>query len=116
MHDDAGVGREKTEAHPRLLRGSLPASTPSSIPQRFNAKSGGNLLPAFYISTRFWPKSRSYRKQTIKPCLPGARTTFSDLSIQHSFLPAFASSPAFKTKLGCVTVDNRNVSGSGKPR
>jgi hypothetical protein len=25
------------------------------------------------ISTRFWPKSRNYRKQTIKPCLPGSR-------------------------------------------
>jgi hypothetical protein len=25
------------------------------------------------ISTRFWPKSRSCRKQTIKPCLPGSR-------------------------------------------
>jgi hypothetical protein len=25
------------------------------------------------ISTRFWPKSRSHRKQTIKPCLPGSR-------------------------------------------
>jgi hypothetical protein len=26
------------------------------------------------ISTRFCPKSRTYTKQTIKPCLPGART------------------------------------------
>jgi hypothetical protein len=25
------------------------------------------------ISTRFWPKSRTYRKQNIKPCLPGSR-------------------------------------------
>jgi hypothetical protein len=25
------------------------------------------------ISTRFWPKSRSYRKHTTKPCLPGSR-------------------------------------------
>jgi hypothetical protein len=25
-------------------------------------------------STRFWSKSRSYRKQTIKPFLPGATT------------------------------------------
>jgi hypothetical protein len=114
MHDDADVGREKTKSHPAPR---LPSRLNSiTHPQRFRAKSGGNLLPTFHISTRFWPKSRSYRKQTIKPCLPGARTTFSDLSIQHSFLPAFASSPAFKTKLGCVTVDNRNVSGSGKPR
>jgi hypothetical protein len=30
------------------------------------------------ISTRFWPKSRSYRKQTIKPCLPGSRIAQSD--------------------------------------
>ena len=26
------------------------------------------------ISNRFWPKNRCYRKQTIKPCLTGART------------------------------------------
>jgi hypothetical protein len=25
------------------------------------------------ISNRFWPKNRSYRKQTIKPSLPGSR-------------------------------------------
>ena len=25
------------------------------------------------ISNRFWPKNRSYRKQTIKPCLTGSR-------------------------------------------
>jgi hypothetical protein len=29
----------------------------------------------FDISTRFWSKSRSYRKQTTKPFLPGATTT-----------------------------------------
>jgi hypothetical protein len=37
------------------------------------------------ISTRFWSKSRSYRKQTTKPCLPGSRIAQCD----PLFLPAF---------------------------
>jgi hypothetical protein len=32
------------------------------------------------ISTRFWPKSRSYRKHTTKPCLPGSRIAQCDAS------------------------------------
>jgi hypothetical protein len=32
----------------------------------------------FDISTRFWPKSRSYSKQGTKPFLPGATTTSVD--------------------------------------
>jgi tetratricopeptide (TPR) repeat protein len=40
------------------------------------------------ISTRFWPKSRSYRKQKIKPFLPGARTAYRVLL----FLAQFPSS------------------------
>ena len=45
-------------------------------------------LPHFSgISNRFWPKNRSYRKQTIKPCLTGAKT-----HIRHfGFLALFAN-------------------------
>ena len=39
------------------------------------------------ISNRFWPKNRSYRKQTIKPCLTGARMHIKDFD----FLALFAS-------------------------
>jgi hypothetical protein len=36
MHADAGVGREKTKAQPRLLRGFFTASTPSPILSGFD--------------------------------------------------------------------------------
>jgi hypothetical protein len=38
------------------------------------------------ISTRFWPKSRSYRKQTIKPRLPGSRIAQCDATELPSFI------------------------------
>jgi hypothetical protein len=41
----------------------------------------------FRISTRFWAESRSYRKQTTKPCLPGSRIAQCD----PLFCPLFAS-------------------------
>jgi len=39
-----------------------------------------------YISNRFWPKNRSYRKQTIKPRLTGARNPISNLQFLAPFL------------------------------
>jgi hypothetical protein len=39
-------------------------------------------------SNRFWPKSRSCRKQMIKPRLTGARTAISDLHKLALFLTA----------------------------
>jgi hypothetical protein len=49
---------------------------------RFNAQNMARLTPeneavfqsGCTTSTRFWSKSRSYRKQTTKPFLPGATT------------------------------------------
>jgi hypothetical protein len=43
------------------------------------------------ISNRFWTKNRSSRKQTIKPCLTGARTPLSDFSIPRFFSSAFCT-------------------------
>ena len=47
------------------------------------------------ISTRFWAKSRSYRKQTIKPLLPGSRIARCVTGPLHDsrtlFVPAVAS-------------------------
>ena len=37
------------------------------------------------ISARFWPKSRSYRKQKINPFLPGVRTAYSALLFLAQF-------------------------------
>jgi hypothetical protein len=42
------------------------------------------------ISTRFWSKSRSCRKQTIKPFLPGARTAQCDALFLRDFCANFA--------------------------
>jgi hypothetical protein len=36
-------------------------------------------------SNRFWPKNRSYRKQTIKPCLTGARMHFTETAFSSNF-------------------------------
>jgi hypothetical protein len=42
------------------------------------------------ISTRFWSKSRSYRKQTIKPFLPGSRIAQCDARSLRDFCANFA--------------------------
>jgi|ERR1700683_1217612 hypothetical protein len=49
----------------------------------------------FDISTRFWSKSRSHRKQMTKPFLPGATTTSLDTE-------ADTSGQAFFTTCGSV--------------
>jgi hypothetical protein len=36
------------------------------------------------ISNRFWSKSRSYRKQTIKPCLPGSRIAYQAIAARSA--------------------------------
>jgi tetratricopeptide (TPR) repeat protein len=51
------------------------------------------------ISTRFWPKSRSYRKQNTKPFLPGATTSYRDLlllaQLPRTECPAAVSCESF---------------------
>jgi hypothetical protein len=69
------------EATPEVLREiSLPTTyEPSSIPQTLpTTKNPREIMQFSRISNRFWAKNRSYRKQTIKPCLTGARTAFND--------------------------------------
>src|ERR1700722_560824 len=41
-------------------------------------------------SNRQWPTNRSYRKQTTKPFLTGARTHIKDLQKLHKTTPRFA--------------------------
>jgi hypothetical protein len=43
------------------------------------------LQSARTISTRFWSKSRSYRKQTTKPFLPGATTACTETAFRSIF-------------------------------
>jgi hypothetical protein len=48
-------------------------------------------------SNRKWPKSRCYRKQTIKPCLTEARTAFSQTAFQGNLqILAAALSQGFR--------------------
>jgi hypothetical protein len=58
----AQPGRSATAYEPR--------STPQALP---TAKNSREIALLSCISTRFWSKSRSYRKQTTKPLLPGSR-------------------------------------------
>jgi hypothetical protein len=46
------------------------AHTRSAVPTTKNCR---EITQLSGISTRFWSKSRSYRKQKTKPCLPGSR-------------------------------------------
>jgi hypothetical protein len=56
------------------------------------------LQSARTISTRFWPKNRSYRKQTTKPFLPGATTACSETAFRGSFRTS-AAPPSDQLKL-----------------
>lgn len=55
-----------------------------------------------HISNRFWPANRSCRKQTIKPCLTGARTAVNvlrELSFPPpSRAPSLGNQPAPKRR------------------
>jgi tetratricopeptide (TPR) repeat protein len=62
-----------------IVLGTTPTGKKHSETQR-SCRSG------YIASTRFWPKSRCYRKQSIKPCLTGARTAFSDSLFLAQFL------------------------------
>ena len=60
----------------RRLR-ALPLAPIPLLPRQHRAKSSTKLGESEQLSdksNRNWPKYRSYRKQTIKPCLTGART------------------------------------------
>jgi hypothetical protein len=64
----------RSSGAPRLR--ALPLAPKPLLPRRPGLKFATNLseIREFSdISTRFWSKSRSYRKQTIKPLLPGSR-------------------------------------------
>jgi len=53
---------------------SATAYEPSSLPRTLpTTKNWREITQLSGISTRFWSKSRSYRKQTTKPLLPGSR-------------------------------------------
>jgi hypothetical protein len=71
--------------------GSPTAYEPNSIPQAVpTTKNSREITQLSGISTRFWSKSRSYRKQTIKPFLPGSRIAQCDAQSLRDFCANFA--------------------------
>src|SRR5271163_1292648 len=96
-------GSRSSEA--RRLRALPLASTPL-LPRHPGLKSGTNLSEIRQfpdISNRFWLKNRSYRKQTIKPCLTGSRIAQCAIgSLQDSrtlFVPAAAAATSAPASL-----------------
>ena len=81
----------------RLTGGSIFASLPT-VP----ASSWRNILERpsrgiFGISNRFLPKNRTYRKQTIKPCLTGSRFAYKLFEIRQVSTQNFAPENLRKT-------------------
>jgi len=69
----------------RLLQAQAVAPTPL-LSRQHRAKSSAKLGESEQFSdksNRNWPKNRSHRKQTVKPCLTGARIAHSDLRLLH---------------------------------
>src|ERR1700732_3251902 len=70
------IGGEQVGPRPPQRRAPADAKVPFLSPGRLGGtcRSQALLTERFYQSacttTRFWPKSRSYRKQVIKPFLP----------------------------------------------
>jgi hypothetical protein len=62
-----------------------PTKKPREIPP-FGSHAAQRDVQFSDISNRFWPKNRSYRKQSIKPRLTGARTAYNELSRFALFL------------------------------
>src|ERR1700728_726708 len=58
------------------LSTAQPPSSPKALARRKRRETRRFSRSACSTSTRFWSKSRSCRKQTIKPFLPGATTRF----------------------------------------
>jgi|ERR1700728_279876 len=57
---------------------------------------GKGFAPRNYISNRFWAKNRRYGKQTIKPCLTGARTAIRNPSNLHGIAPELDTPKLYK--------------------
>jgi hypothetical protein len=77
-----------------LLQAHPVAPTPL-LSRKHRPKSNAKLAESEQFSeksNRNWPKNRSYRKQTIKPCLTGARTAHSHSRFSRNFAPLH---PAF---------------------
>jgi hypothetical protein len=88
VQNRAGRSRWKTTCQPKL-RGFFRVAGRTSTRLALSDYREG-FAPPDCASTRFWSKSRSCRKQTIKPLLPGATTTCSDLA----FLALFSNNVA----------------------
>jgi hypothetical protein len=75
LANPGGINLEKWRAVAAASGGRFPAKTKPS-------KSSNRC-----ISNRLWPTNRSYRKQTVRPCLTGSRTAIKDSAAQLSNNP-----------------------------
>ena len=76
MHGDAGSGREKTKARPRLLRGLPPVSTQSPILTGLDQSpvaTRDHFLAFLTGSASHSKLAATRRKQRMAPSLPGSR-------------------------------------------
>jgi hypothetical protein len=71
----------------RSPRRPAPASRLESFEATFpaSARPSKSSLPNGFSNRLFWPTNRSYRKQTIKPCLTGSRTAFKTFRFSRDF-------------------------------
>jgi uncharacterized protein YqeY len=79
----------------RLLQAQPVAPTPL-LSRQHRAKCSAKLGESEQFSgksNRNWLKNRSYRKQTIKPCLTGARTAHSDSRFSRDFASLHTAGP-----------------------
>src|SRR5271156_1312888 len=82
-----GTPPAKNHAEVFLRRGAACCARLSTADQRRSlaTKKPREITQLSGISTRFWSKSRSYRKQKTKPCLPGSRIAQCDALFLSAF-------------------------------
>ena len=84
------VGPQRLDTHPSTqakacLLLAQPATPRTASPTKKSCETARFFRTGRTISNRFWPKDRSFRKQTIKPGLTGARTPHSALRVSAGF-------------------------------
>src|ERR1700678_3109286 len=90
MHGDAGVGREKTKAQPRLRRGRLSASTQSPTLTGLDQSpvaTRDHFLAFLTGSASHSKLAATPRKKRMAPSLPGSRIAHLRIWYRRTFSP-----------------------------
>jgi hypothetical protein len=99
----------------RLLQAQPVAPTPL-LSRQHRAKSGiklGEIGQLSDISIRHSPKYRSHRKQTIKPCLTGARIAHCDSHFSRDFASLYCACPGISARFSHAFCARRGGRDSG---